>query len=143
MIQQVEFVLPPFPRGYHLITPLIERELSSLGPLPPAGLLNLFLQHTSAALTINENADPTVRKDFETMMNHLVPDGFRGFLHTLEGADDMSAHIKASLLGQSLTIPIQNGRLGLGTWQGIYLCEFRHQGGRRTIVATIYAEPCS
>ncbi|HOJ99666.1 MAG TPA: secondary thiamine-phosphate synthase enzyme YjbQ [Termitinemataceae bacterium] len=139
MIRQISMRLPPFRRGYHLITHLIEQGLEPLMPLPEAGLLNLFIQHTSAALTINENADPTVRGDFETLMNHLVPDGFRGFRHTLEGDDDMSAHIKASLLGQSLTIPIQNGRLALGTWQGIYLCEFRNHGGSRTILVTLYA----
>ena len=101
--------------------------------MPATGVLNIFLQHTSAAITINENADPSVRRDFNSFFNKLIPDGDPIFSHTLEGDDDMSAHIKSSLLGQSLTIPITNGRLNLGTWQGIYLCEFRDIPSPRNI----------
>jgi len=136
MVQQIELVLPLFNRGFHLITHLIEDHLPSL---PDKGILHIFIQHTSAGLTINENADPTVRTDFETVLNKLVPDGANYYVHSFEGADDMPAHIKSSLTGQSVSIPITNHRLNLGTWQGIYLCEFRNRGGRRRIVATIYS----
>ena len=136
MIQQVEIVLPAFNRGFHLITHLIEDNLPSL---PEKGLLNVFIQHTSAGLTINENADPTVRTDFETVFNKLVPEGANYYIHIFEGMDDMPAHIKSSLVGQSVNIPVTNNRLNLGTWQGIFLCEFRNRGGRRRIVATIYS----
>ncbi|MCD4665678.1 MAG: secondary thiamine-phosphate synthase enzyme YjbQ [Bacteroidales bacterium] len=136
MIQQVEIVLPAFNRGFHLITHLIEDNLPSL---PEKGLLNVFIQHTSAGLTINENADPTVRTDFETVFNKLVPEGANYYIHTFEGMDDMPAHIKSSLVGQSVNIPVTNHRLNLGTWQGIFLCEFRNRGGRRRIVASIYS----
>ncbi len=135
MIYQKHIRLPEFRRGYHLITNFIETQLD----LPETGLLNLFIQHTSAALTINENADPSVRHDFETILNTLVPENQPEYTHTLEGDDDMPAHIKSSLMGPSLTIPITNGRLNLGTWQGIYLCEFRNFGGHRNIVATVYS----
>ena len=107
-------------------------------PLPKAGLLNLFVQHTSCALTINENYDPDVRTDMESILNHLVKEREPYYEHTLEGSDDMPAHAKSSLFGVSITIPITDGRLNLGTWQGIYLCEFRNHGGARSIVATIY-----
>ena len=136
MIQQVEIVLPAFNRGFHLITHLIEDNLPSL---PEKGLLNVFIQHTSAGLTINENADPTVRTDFETVFNKLVPEGANYYIHIFEGMDDMPAHIKSSLVGQSVNIPVTNNRLNLGTWQGVFLCEFRNRGGRRRIVATIYS----
>ena len=126
--------LPRYPRGFHLITSEI---VSQLPALPESGILLVFVKHTSAALTLNENADPDVRTDFETFFNRLVPDGSPYFVHTLEGADDMPAHIKASLLGASVTIPIQNHRLNLGTWQGIYLCEFRNEGGSRQLSLTI------
>ena len=106
--------------------------------MPDAGLLNLFIQHTSAALTINENADPSVRTDFESAVNRIVPEGASYYTHTLEGNDDMPAHVKSSLFGPSLTIPVRDGRLALGTWQGIYLCEFRDYGGDRRILATLY-----
>ena len=106
--------------------------------LPETGLLNLFVQHTSCALTINENADPDVRTDMEKILNRMVKENEPYYDHTLEGADDMPAHAKSSLIGVSITIPITNGRLNLGTWQGIYLCEFRNYGGPRKIVATIY-----
>lgn len=134
MIQQLEITLPSFKRGYHLVTDLVKQQLP---PLPEKGLLNILIQHTSAAISLNENADPSVRVDFETFMNKLVPENDRSFTHTLEGSDDMPAHLKSSLIGASLTIPITNHRLNLGTWQGIYLCEFRNSGGRRKLVITI------
>ncbi len=136
MITQTEITLPPFKRGYHLITHLITSHLKAL---PQVGMVNLFIRHTSAAIALNENADPSVRHDFETILNTLVPENRREYTHTLEGADDMPAHIKSSLLGQSLTIPITRGHLNLGTWHGIYLCEFRHDGGSRKVVITVYA----
>lgn len=134
MIQTVEIQLPRHGRGYHLVTAEI---FNRLPQLPEDGLLNLFIKHTSAALTINENADPDVRRDFASFFDRIVPDGAPYFRHVYEGDDDMSAHIKASLLGASLTIPIKGGRPDLGTWQGIYLCEFRNDGGSRRITATI------
>jgi len=134
LTQQIEIKLPPYKKGYHLITSFIEKQLSNL---PESGLLHLFIKHTSAGLTINENADPSVRVDFETIFNKLIPEGSNDYIHTMEGSDDMPAHIKASLIGNSVTIPITNARLNLGTWQGIYLCEFRNYGGSRKIVATI------
>ncbi len=136
MIQQIEIVLPSFRRGYHLITYLIEDQLPEL---PSKGIIHIFIQHTSAGLTLNENADPTVRTDFETIFNKIVPEGDNDYIHTFEGKDDMPAHIKSTLVGQSVTIPITNQRLNLGTWQGIYLCEFRNHGGKRRIVMTIYS----
>lgn len=136
MIQQFELVLPQFSRGYHLIDPEIYRQLPDL---PEKGMIHLFIKHTSAALTINENADPSVRQDFESILNDIVPENQPFYKHTLEGADDMPAHVKSSLLGVDLTIPITNYRLNLGTWQGIYLCEFRNNGGKRKIVVTIYS----
>jgi secondary thiamine-phosphate synthase enzyme len=136
MIVQKEISLPPFSRGYHLITRYIEQELPEL---PAQGLLNILLKHTSAGLTLNENADPTVRDDFESFMSMMVPENQSYFRHTLEGADDMPAHIKSALFGTSLTIPVTGGRLNLGTWQGIYLCEFRRRGGRRRLVLTVYS----
>ncbi len=135
MTQHIEIELPVFRRGFHLITHLIEKELKGL--LPQDGLLHLFVRHTSAGLTINENADPTVRVDFETVFNKLIPEGDRSYKHTLEGIDDLPAHIKSSLSGSSVSIPVKNGNLHMGTWQGIYLCEFRNHGGRRRITATI------
>lgn len=135
MINQFEITLPPFKRGYHIVTNIINREI---GKLPETGLLNIYIKHTSAALAINENADPSVTVDFEKFINHLIPDGDKLYSHTMEGPDDMAAHIKASLFGQSLSIPITNHRLNLGTWQGIYLCEFRNHGGNRKLVVTIY-----
>lgn len=135
MIHQFELILPEFRRGYHLITNHITQQLKEL---PEKGMLNIFIKHTSAGLTINENADPTVRTDFEQIMNKLVPENQNFYSHTLEGADDMPAHVKSSLLNVSLTIPVSNRKLNLGTWQGIYLCEFRNHGGRRTLVLTTY-----
>ena len=136
MIQQKEFRLSAKLRGCHLITREILDNLPK--PLPKVGLLNLFVQHTSCALSINENADPDVRSDMEKIMNHIVKENEPYYDHVFEGADDMPAHAKSSLFGVSVTIPITNGRLNLGTWQGIYLCEFRDYGGARSIVATIY-----
>lgn len=136
MIKQTEFALSAKRRGYHLVTREILEHLPR--PLPKAGLLNLFVQHTSCALSINENADPDVRYDMEKIMNHMVKENEPYYNHVLEGADDMPAHAKCSLFGVSLTIPITNGALNLGTWQGIYLCEFRDYGGQRRIVATVY-----
>ena len=132
MIFQKEIILPSFPRGFHLITNYIENELPRM-----TGVVNIFIKHTSSSLTINENADPTVRIDFETHFNFMVPESADHFLHTLEGSDDMTSHIKSSLLGSSLDIPIKNGSLLLGTWQGIYLCEHRNHGGSRQIVITV------
>ncbi len=136
MIQQVEFALAAKHRGCHLVTREIIDRLPK--PLPKAGVLNLFVKHTSCALSINENADPDVRSDMEKIMNHIVRENEPYYDHVLEGADDMPAHAKSSLFGVSLSIPITDGRLNLGTWQGIYLCEFRDYGGPRRIVATIY-----
>ena len=133
MILQLEISLPPFPRGFHLITHLIEKQLPKL---PPSGLLHIFIKHTSAGLTLNENADPTVRYDFETVMNHIVPESYN-YKHDDEGVDDMPAHAKSSLAGVSLTIPISNGRLNMGIWQGIYLCEFRNRSHSRQLVLTV------
>jgi len=134
MIEQIEFSLKPRGRGIHLVT---EEIMRNLFPLPQVGVLNLFIKHTSCALCVNENADPDVRVDMEAIFNHLVKEREPYYLHTLEGADDMPAHMKSILAGVSLTIPITNGCLNLGTWQGIYLCEFHNNGGCRRIVATV------
>jgi len=136
MIAQVEFQLSPFPRGFHIIT---REVLHQIGELPQVGMLNLFIKHTSAGLTISENADPDVRVDFESIFNKMVPENMPFLVHTLEGPDDMPAHIKSSLVGSSVTIPITKGRLNFGIWQGIYLCEFRNRGGGRKLVATVYS----
>jgi secondary thiamine-phosphate synthase enzyme len=134
MVTQKSISLSPMPRGYHLITGKI---LDAVDNLPDAGLMHVLIQHTSAGLTLNENADPSVRHDFESFINHLIPENHPLYSHIYEGADDMPAHLKASLIGSSVTIPITGGRLNLGTWQGIYLCEFRNHGGSRKIVITI------
>ena len=134
MVIQKSITLPPVSWGYHLIT---NQVLEAAGELPETGLMHILIQHTSAGLTLNENADPSVRHDFESFMNHLVPEGHPTFTHIYEGPDDMPAHLKSSLLGSSVTIPITGGRLNLGTWQGIYLCEFRRSGGSRRLVITI------
>lgn len=131
---QVEINLPPFSKGFHLITDIIVKQLPQL---PAMGILHLFIKHTSAGLTINENADPSVRTDINEFFNRLVPEDLAYFTHTIEGPDDMPAHIKVSILGYSVSIPISEGRLNLGTWQGIYLCEFRNRGSARRMVATI------
>lgn len=136
-IRQFECTLRPRPRGFHLITreimEVIGDELSTF----THGLCHIFIQHTSASLAINENADPDVRYDFETHFNRMVPEDTTLYRHTLEGTDDMTSHIKSSILGHELTIPITRGRLNLGTWQGVYLCEHRNQGGGRRLVITI------
>lgn len=137
MWKQVEFDLQSRRRGFHLITGEI---LRNLPPLPEVGLLHLFIKHTSAGLSINENTDPDVRMDMESIFNHLVKEREPYYQHTLEGNDDMPAHAKSSIIGTSVTIPITNGKLNLGTWQGIYLCEFRDYGGNRRMVATISGE---
>jgi len=136
MVQQVNITLPELGRGFHLVTSYI---LSELPDLPEQGLVNLFLQHTSAALSLNENADPSVRDDFEIIFNKLVRENDPDYTHTLEGSDDMPAHAKSSILGASVTIPVTRNRLALGMWQGIYLCEFRNYGGPRRLIATIYS----
>ena len=136
MVTHHEFILPPFPRGYHIITALL---VEQLGDLPKSGLLNVFIKHTSAGLTISENADPDVREDFELLMDRIVPENLPNLKHTMEGPDDMPSHVKSSLVGSHVTIPIANGRLMLGTWQGVYLCEFRNSGGARQIIATVYS----
>jgi secondary thiamine-phosphate synthase enzyme len=136
MIEQFKLKLPEYPRGFHLITDQI---IARLPFLPEKGLLNIFIQHTSAGLTINENADPSVRVDFEASFNQLAKENEPFYTHTMEGDDDMPAHIKSSLTGVSLMIPIENHALALGTWQGVYLCEYRDRGGHRKLVLTIYS----
>lgn len=136
MITQTEIRLKARGRGFHLIT---DEVLQALGQLPEKGLLNLFIQHTSAGLAINENADPSVRVDFESSFNHLVKENEPFYTHTAEGPDDMPAHIKTALTGADLTIPVTGGLLNLGVWQGIYLCEFRNHASSRKLVATIYS----
>jgi secondary thiamine-phosphate synthase enzyme len=127
------------PRGFHLVTDEVVSALPELRELR-VGLAHLFIRHTSASLTLNENASPDVRRDFESWFNEAVPEGSPYWTHTLEGSDDMPAHVKASLLGPSLSIPISRGRLALGTWQGIYLCEHRGRGGPRSLLATLWGE---
>jgi secondary thiamine-phosphate synthase enzyme len=139
MWAQRSIELEPRPRGFHLITRDVVSRLPELGDLR-VGLLHLLIQHTSASLALNENASPDVRRDFETWFGQAVPEDAPYWTHTLEGSDDMPAHIKASLLGPSLTLPIGRGRLALGTWQGIYLCEHRDHGGPRSLVATAWGE---
>ncbi|GLB53535.1 hypothetical protein NBRC110019_25760 [Neptunitalea chrysea] len=134
---QKEIRLPSYKRGFHLITDIIEREFPELKHIN-VGMLQVFIKHTSASLTINENADPTVRKDFESHMNVMVPENAPYYIHTYEGSDDMPAHIKSSLMGASVQIPITRGNLNLGTWQGVYLCEHRDYGGSRKIVITAF-----
>lgn len=133
-IVQKEFTLAPHRRGFHLVTDEVMRQLPSL---PQTGLLHLFMKHTSAGLSINENADPDVQADMESIFNRLVKEREPYYQHTCEGDDDMPAHAKCTLTGNSLTIPISNGRLNMGIWQGIYLCEFRNRASGRKIVATI------
>ena len=130
--------LPPLPRGFHLITRQVVEMLPEIGEIQ-TGLVHVFVQHTSASLTVNENADPDVRADLETALSAIAPEDFP-YVHTCEGPDDMPAHVKASLLGSCVTIPVTNGALALGTWQGIYLCEHREHGGRRQLVVTLWGE---
>lgn len=138
-IFQKTLELPSYPRGYHLITDHIKDACVFLRKID-AGILHVFIQHTSASLTINENADPSVRVDFSTHIDTLIPENAPHYTHTQEGPDDMPAHLKSSLLGASLQIPISKGKLNLGTWQGIYLCEHRNYGGQRRIVLTAYGK---
>ncbi|SDK26214.1 secondary thiamine-phosphate synthase enzyme [Catalinimonas alkaloidigena] len=137
---QKTITLPPHPRGFHLITRHIEREIPELRDFQ-VGIAHIFIQHTSASLSLNENADPTVRADFESHFNKMVPENAPYYEHTLEGPDDMPAHIKAALLGSAVTVPVSGGQFNLGTWQGVYLCEHRNHGGRRRLVVTLMGEP--
>lgn len=136
-IIQKKITLPGYSRGFHLITSKIEEQVPELKNFS-IGVAQIFIQHTSASLTINENADPTVRTDFESHFNKMVPENAPYYKHTLEGPDDMPAHIKSSLLGSSVSVPITNGRFNTGTWQGIYLCEHRDYGGPRKLIVTIW-----
>jgi len=136
---QVEIQLPPFPRGFHIITAQIEDALKAFNQLK-VGTLHIFIKHTSASIAINEGADPSVRVDFETHFNKLVPENSSDFIHNTEGPDDMPAHIKSALLGSSILIPIKNGRMNLGTWQDIYLCEHRNRASKRNLVLTVNGE---
>lgn len=136
---QKQINLKPQPRGFHLIADEIVQQLPELGEIK-IGVMHAFMLHTSAALTLNENADPTVRQDFEDYFNELVPENRPYFRHTNEGSDDLPAHFKSSLLGNNVTVPITNGRLNMGAWQGIYLCEHRNEGGSRRLVITLNGE---
>ena len=136
MIVQYSFSLRSYPRGFHLIT---REVLQQIPGLPEVGIFHLFIKHTSAGLTINENADPSVLVDFESYFNHIVKENEPFLTHTMEGPDDMPAHIKNTLTGSSISVPVTNGQINLGTWQGIYLCEFRNHGGSRKLIATIYS----
>ena len=138
-ILQYTLTLPQKRRGFHIITPEVVRAAHGITQIRK-GICQVFIQHTSASLTINENADPTVRRDFETFFNKTVPEGDPDYVHNDEGPDDMPAHLKAAMLGSSVMIPISNGRLALGTWQGIYLCEHRNFGGNRELVITCWGE---
>lgn len=135
MIKQKEIALPPMSRGFHNIdAPIIE----AMSPLPQIGLLNIFIKHTSAGLMINENADPDVHFDLSTLLERVAPESDPEYTHTLEGPDDMPAHFKSAILGHTLTVPVTNGKLNFGTWQSIYLGEFRNSGGSRKLVLTLY-----
>ena len=136
MMRQYELTLKARKRGYHLVTSEILNEIE----MPDTGIVHVFIKHTSAALCLNENADPDVRLDFETMLNRIVPENQQGIVHAIEGPDDMPAHIKSSLIGASISFPVSNRKPNLGTWQGIYLCEFRNHGGPRKIVITVFGE---
>jgi secondary thiamine-phosphate synthase enzyme len=137
LVFQKNITLPRYKRGFHLVTSVIQREFQEIKEIK-AGTLHVFIKHTSAGLTINENADPTVRMDFESHFNEMVPENARYYKHTLEGPDDMPAHIKASLLGSSVFIPITDGKMNIGIWQGIYLCEHRDDASGRKLVLTAY-----
>lgn len=134
MITQIDFNLKKYSRGFHLVTDEIYRNLPEL---PDVGLVHLIIKHTSAGLTLNENADPSVRDDFESFINKLIPENHPTYTHIFEGSDDMPAHLKSSIIGFEVSIPIRNKQFNLGTWQGIYLCEFRDYGSSRKITATI------
>ena len=139
MWAQHEITLRPRPRGFHLVTDEVVEGVPDLRSLR-VGIALVFMQHTSASLTLNENASPDVRRDFEAWFNEAVPEGARYWTHTLEGPDDMPAHVKASLLGPALSLPVRDGRLALGTWQGVYLCEHRDRGGARNLLATLWGD---
>ena len=139
---QQEISLPAKPRGFHLITNDILNSIPVIKTIKN-GLLHVFIKHTSASLTINENADPSVRTDFESHFNHMVPEDQLYYVHTMEGSDDMPSHLKSSILGSSISIPITHGKINLGTWQGIYLCEHRNRGGSRNLIITIHGDDCS
>lgn len=140
MIIQKEIVLKPKPRGFHLVTNEILVQLPELNDIS-VGIAHIFIKHTSASLTINENADPTVRSDMETYFNKAVPEtNSKYYDHRFEGTDDMTSHIKSAILGSSVIVPIRNGRFNLGTWQGVYLCEHRNSGGSRQIIVTVFGE---
>lgn len=134
---QKEIALPAVKRGFHLVTSEVIHNFPELKEIR-AGILHVFIKHTSAGLSINENADYTVRTDFESFFNRMVPENEPYFEHTMEGPDDMPAHLKSSIVGSSVTIPVSNGRLSMGTWQGIYLCEFRNYGGSRRLMLTAW-----
>ena len=136
---QREITVRPRPRGFHLVTGEIESAMPELRSVR-VGLAHLFIRHTSASLTLNENASPDVRRDFETWFDEAVPENAPYWTHTIEGPDDMPAHVKASLLGPSLTLPVSDGRFALGTWQGVYLCEHRSHGGPRSVVVTVWGD---
>ncbi len=139
IIHQQSLILPAFKRGFHLVTNEVVKAMPQLSGIKK-GMCQIFIQHTSASLTINEDADPTVRKDFETIFNKLVPENDPGYKHKSEGNDDMPAHLKNSLLGSSVLIPVKDGAFALGTWQGIYLCEHRNYGGQRHLIITVWGE---
>lgn len=134
---QKEIRLQPYPRGYHLITKIITKEFNDIKRVQ-TGMLQIFIKHTSASLCLNENADPTVRADFESHFNHMVPENMPYYQHNYEGSDDMPAHIKSALLGSSITVPITNGEINVGVWQGVYLCEHRNHAGARSLVLTAF-----
>ena len=134
-MKQFKITLPKFSRGYHIITDIIENELRD--EFPQTGILHLFIQHTSASIMINENYDPSVRVDLESAFNDIVKENQDYYTHTIEGSDDMPAHIKAAMIGTDITIPITNGKMNLGQWQGVYICEFRNNAGNRKLIATI------
>jgi secondary thiamine-phosphate synthase enzyme len=139
MWYQTKISLSPKSRGYHIITDEVLSEIPEIKKIQ-TGIAHIFIQHTSASLTINENADPSVRRDFATHFKRMVPEDISMYEHTLEGPDDMTSHIKSSMLGHSVSIPITNGKFNLGTWQGIYLCEHRNQGGSRKLIVTLQGE---
>jgi secondary thiamine-phosphate synthase enzyme len=137
IFEQKEIQLQPYKRGFHLITDIVLKKIPELKKIEK-GFLKVFIKHTSASLTINENADPTVRVDFESHFNKMIPENANHYIHTYEGSDDMPAHLKSSILGSSVEIPITNGNLNLGIWQGIYLCEHRDYGGSRKLVLSAF-----
>ncbi len=139
MWDQKQILLPPFSRGFHLITDEILNQCLEIQNIN-IGLLHIFIKHTSASLTLNEDADPTVRQDFESHFNKMIPENAPYYRHTFEGSDDMPAHLKASILGSSVSLPITDGKFNLGTWQGIYLCEHRNHGGGRRLILTLQGE---